>query len=615
MNPGEEEQVFPEGEPSSDTVLGSAKWAALNPTRKQVVEVWMPSTNRENAPETWASFLVMSAGVSPEKDVVLEVKSLGSLSAELDKEHSLMFNRKKGFLHLCSAKPCMASEEYSLHATRVRVYNLEGYAAFWYNSATRRQVEKWLDPGAEPTPREGQGDASRVKKRPSVKESGDKGKKDKGPKKGRAPARGKPAGAVPEAVVADLRGKLKGLRARIRGKERAQPPPSEEGRKSESIEVHSSEDEASLPALGNGLQTGMDLRQGPWEKKDKKKKPKEERKRRSKKRCLEDSALVATSGSTSRNLQGQLASSAVAALKESRGGQKKRKRRSSAEKVGDALAKALAPLGLGKVKKERKASSSKRKKKRKKRKGGDPSSSGETSYSEESSSSGSEEEEGSESSKEMEAPMVKRSREKPGSVLELLVQHARAQLDQSSAVSLPSESCRVDQGVKILSYFQVILKPQLGATSGPVREMFLIATVLDLLRKGHLSQVGDSLAARFFALHQSQLDGHWQAAKHLEIHSLDEATSTTTAVLLQTRRHARIAAKAQGLEYPSGSWGAGWNRKGKGGKGRWHDGEWKGAPHKGGKGKEKGKKGKSSQGKGATEKAADWSQKEPPGEK
>ena len=140
----------------------------------------------------------------------------------------------------------------------------------------------------------------------------------------------------------------------------------------------------------------------------------------------------------------------------------------------------------------------------------------------------------------------------------------------------------------------MILKPQLGSTSGAVREMFVIATVLDLLRKGQLSQVGDTLAARFFALHQSQLDGNWQAAKHLEIHSMDEATSTTTAVLLQTRRHAKMAAKAQGLDYPGGGWISGWGRGrlGKGGKSKWSDGEWKGGQYKGGKGKEKGKKGK-----------------------
>ena len=361
------------------------------------------------------------------------------------------------------------------------------------------------------------------------------------------------------------------------------------------------------------LQTGMDLRSAPIAKVKKKKEKVKKRKK-----DPWDEPLGASSGITTRDLQGQLASSAVAAMRVGQEGQRKKKKRGPAEKVSSALMKALAPLGLKKVKKEKKEKKKKEKKKKKKGKyDGDPSSSGGTSSSDWSSYGSSEAEEESKSSEEMEAPMVKRSREKPGSVLELLVQHARAQLDQSSAVSLPSESHRVDRGVKILSYFQVILKPQLGAPNGPIREMYLIATVLDVLRKGHLSQVGDSLAARFFALHQSQLDGHWQAAKHLEIHSMDEATSTTTAVLLQTRRHARVVAKAQGLDYQGGGWRSGWGRgrSGKGNKGKQGDGEWKGPPYKGGKGK-KGKKGREGGGDwNQKDKGGEWGQKEAPAEK
>ena len=86
----------------------------------------------------------------------------------------------------------------------------------------------------------------------------------------------------------------------------------------------------------------------------------------------------------------------------------------------------------------------------------------------------------------------------------------RGALDQSSTVEVPSSGTRLDSGVKILSYFQILVKPQLGATTAAVREMFHLATMMDLLRKGHLSQVGDSMAARFFALHQSILDGGWE---------------------------------------------------------------------------------------------------------
>ena len=620
-NPEDEEQGLGSPLPVLEVKTGTPEWARLCPTRGQVIEVWMPATSRPNAPEGWAAFLVMGTAVTSEKDVALDVKSLGSLFPELDKEHSKAFNRTLGRIHLCSSTPCVAADEYTLHATHVRVFNLEGYAAVWYSASTRRQVEKWLAPLGE-APGEGElgapgGEVPKVpgsrRKKESAKEPpGASAKKVPGGRKEDSVGPEFP-GVISESVVAGIRGKLHGLRSRVKGREPVRPPPPGAGLRSVSIDVPSSGEDDSFPALEDGLQTGMDLRTAPARKKVKS----ETRLKKRKKKEKDAKVLVATSGNTTRNLQGQLASSAVAALQGARDGQKKKRKKSSAEKMGEALAKALAPLGLKKVKKEKKRKKDKKEKKRKKRRG-DPSSSGGTSSSEESYSEYSEQEEESLSSEEMEAPMVKRSRERPGSVLELLVQHARAQLDQSSAVSLPSEVSRVDQGIKILSYFQVILKPQLGSTTGAVREMFVIATVLDLLRKGQLSQVGDTLAARFFALHQSQLDGNWQAARHLEIHSMDEATSTTTAVLLQTRRHARMAAKAQGLDFPGGGWTSGWGRgrSGKGGKNKWSDGDWKGGQSKGGKGKEKGKKGRGGNpSKGQGDKTGDWSQKETPAEK
>ena len=225
-------------------------------------------------------------------------------------------------------------------------------------------------------------------------------------------------------------------------------------------------------------------------------------------------SLEASSGSTMRGLQSQLATRAVAASERTKGPRKSK--RSSAEKVGEAIVKAP---NIGKVKKEKKEKKSKKERKRKKKRsrpGGDPSSSGESESSEENSEdSSSEKSQGS--SEDYENPMRRKSIKRPGSVLELLVQHARDQLEQSSTVGIPQGKMRIDEGVRILSYFQILLRPQLGPVTGPVREMFLIASVLDQLRSGNLSAVGDGLAARFFALHQSILDGGWNAARHLEI--------------------------------------------------------------------------------------------------
>lgn len=170
---------------------------------------------------------------------------------------------------------------------------------------------------------------------------------------------------------------------------------------------------------------------------------------------------------------------------------------------------------------------------------------------------------------------------------------------------------RADAGIKMVSYFQILLRPQLGAPTASVREMYHICVVLDLLR-GQLDLLGDSLAARFLALHQSILDSSWTAAKHLEINALEASTS----LLLQTRRHAKMAAKALGEEPQY--WGK--RRRGQYGQGGKGKDDW----NPKGKGKDKGKKGK---GKGHwnapgggkedwNKKGGDWGQqKEAPADK
>lgn len=256
--------------------------------------------------------------------------------------------------------------------------------------------------GKEEEPWEpGQSVPESTKKRPGEgKERGQRTKKEEIAKGDKRKVAEPPP--LPPGVVSGLRGRLQKLRSKISGREPVAPPPAEEGRKLESIEIPSSGEEDSFPALADVLQTGADLTQIPT-----RRTKKEKVKVKKRKKAPWEDSLVVTSGNTTRNLQSQLASSAVAAMRVEKEGQRKRKKKSSAEKVSDALVKALAPLGLNKVKKEKKDKKQRRRKKKKKKMGGDPSSSGGTSSSEESSSKPSEEEEESRSSEEMEAPMVK----------------------------------------------------------------------------------------------------------------------------------------------------------------------------------------------------------------
>jgi len=252
---------------------------------------------------------------------------------------------------------------------------------------------------------------------------------------------------------------------------------------------------------------------------------------------------------------------------------------------------------LAKGQKDRKEKKDKKSRKRRRRvkleEGGDPSDSSGSSPTPSgggdsggsSSSSGDEDKEES----KMEAPLRRKSLKRPGSVLRLLINHARQQLDQTAKVEVGNAATEDPTlGVRIASYFSIIVKPNLGTALGPTREMYHLSNCIDLLRKGELSRLGDVLAGRFISLHQSVLDGGWQAARHLEVMPYEEVSAAGTSVVLQARKHARVAAKALGADAP---WGWRQNPKGRGGKGKypaWNETEWQGQV----KGKQKGPKGR-----------------------
>lgn len=145
-------------------------------------------------------------------------------------------------------------------------------------------------------------------------------------------------------------------------------------------------------------------------------------------------------------------------------------------------------------------------------------------------------------------------------------------------------------GVKLTSYFNIIVKPNIGGGHvAQKREMHLLSLALDMLRQGDLSGVGDLLAARFLACHQSVLDQNWSAARRLELVPFDENTAASPAVILQARKHAALANRVTHGD----QWGWGKGRGSRARFGGWNDGEWqpdgKGKSKKGGKGKNKGK--------------------------
>lgn len=167
----------------------------------------------------------------------------------------------------------------------------------------------------------------------------------------------------------------------------------------------------------------------------------------------------------------------------------------------------------------------------------------------------------------------------------LLTSHVAQQLDQAALVDMEGEDQGVVSGVKIMTYFNLFLKPHYTNHQRELRELHSLAAMIDILRQGDLAKVGDALSGRFIALHQFLQDGSWNTARHMELYPMDEGHAASSSVILASRKHARLVQKVQGIN-PSGSWSLPYGR-GKG-KGKY---DWNPSDNPG-KGKEKGKKGK-----------------------
>ena len=558
------------------------EWADHTPSRGAVIEIHLPDTDYEPAPEVSVGFLVMESAIGRDGSAGVEVKYLGGGDKDLGKEFSGIFNRRTGYIHLCSGKPCFEEEEYGLHTTRYKIFTVNGCDRPYMTPSVHRQINKWLGPPKGPA----------EISRPKVKAK-------------RGKAVGDPPSLGKKEEVAGLRDKLESLRKRLASKKSVVAPGAPGTGDAGGVEEvpSSSEDIPSPTPPGDQiLETGTMLTASPWdsmilaEKKGKRKKrtsskiPTQTDGNRGKTKGGRQTPMAIRDGSTG-DYQSQLALKAAAVAGETPGGARGH-RRSRSSRVGKELMKIL-------TRSSRRGKKDKKKKRRKKegrrsRKGSavkpDPDGSSSpvgSSSSEDYSSSSWDGEATSSEEKELDPPLRKRSKQSPGSVLKLLLAHARTQLDQSAKVALdPQEAQRITEGVKMGSYFSICIRPSMGNAMGPIRELHHLSTAIDLLRQGSLNLLGDMLASRFMAIHQASVDGNWTAAKHMELFPLEDSSAATSAVLLETRRHAKLAAKAAGLDV------SGWY---KGGRGK---GNWKGK-NPGGQdtdldlgGKDRGKKGK-----------------------
>ena len=239
--------------------------------------------------------------------------------------------------------------------------------------------------------------------------------------------------------------------------------------------------------------------------------------------------------------------------------------------------------------KKRKKEEKKRKRKKKRRKGGGGSSGGSSSSTSSSGrSSKSKSTRGSEESSDSSllAPLQRKSRHNPGGVLKMLIKHARQLMDQDSAVDL-GEDPGLLGGVRMTSYFSLMLRPYHSASSRDMKEPYLLATTIDQLRQGKLGALGDAMASRFIAIQTAMMEGNWRSAQYLEMHPLDAGSPAPVPLLLESRKHAKLIDKSQRQEDFRGGKGywrntdrSSWTYddppKGKGKKGKQGKGEGKG---------------------------------------
>ena len=584
--------------------LGEVGWDSLEPIRGRIIEVSLDHTNLSFAVKGLVvAFLVMDVSISPDRTCILEVKSLGTGNTAVDAELSSKFNRRRGTIHICQSKPCTEDEiEATMHVTKLRFWKVPWEQTSVLNGIQRRSIRKFLgqsDVGEEGEEEAKDGEGSKREERKPVPRRVAPGKRLRGSEKAKARKPGgdekrrgtkkKDPGAdqVPSVSREELKRRLAGVRERLTGArgalEDAFDEEPEEGSELSVVAVDS--DSPREP-----LETGTMLAMKKTKKKKKEKTTKEKRSG-GRKHGAAMKALEDTNVGTLKATQAQLVHQALAVSSVGRK-EKKSKEENTAQTLAKILTRTLRRSGDRKDKKKKKKEKKRKSKKagRKKKTPGssDPSSSsGTTSSSARSSAGSSEDEKLTSSEDELEAPLRKKAKSKPGSVLALLVDHAREQLDQSAMVGVPEkEGGSVVEGVKLTSYFQILLKSKLAGAMAQQREMYHLSVCMDLLRMGKLSAVGDALAARFLCLHQSVLDGNWSAARHMELYPLEEASAAGTSLILRTRRHAKLAAKAQGLEWSGYRGGYGRGKGGKGFQGTWHA---DGAEVKGKKGKGKGK--------------------------
>ena len=588
-----------------EVVVGSPQWESLQPAFPVVLEVCLQGSSLGTGIEAWFAVLATEATGKVEEGFTFIGTLLGSEDEALKEEIVSILH--DGGVHLCREDPCPSVEvPYLIHATRVRFWPVERFEATYLIPEGPRMLSQ----AARQKAAKEKAEAKKVDElaKRTVKDAG---------KSAAQPARRKAASAVPSqgikrkrtpgvVEISDEDGNIDG-----------EPMDEDYGQ----AQVPVGQDPVALRAMLDN--TKARILRGKGEANLTKGVLSGGRTARSTRPAVPGDGLISGAAlnpqsasmlplveagasndptmpswmekmAKKKSCDAQLLAQAVQTMSQ----EKNRKRKDK----GKDLAEALVNILKGKNKK---------KKKKKKHKGlaahlkpdpGDPHGSDDGSDGDESSSD--EEDQGGraeDSDSSCEAPLRRKANKRPGSVMEMLIRHAQEQLDQGALLDADRSQAALTQGIKITTYFALLVRPYHAGTSPLMRELFSLANCIDLLRSGRLPQAGDALAARFMACHLALSEGNWSTASQLELYPLEPTQAASQATMLQAQRHKKLVWKSQGYQ-PTWNWTYGGRGKG----GYQNERGKKGDPKGKGKNRNKGKNRDGSGGQGTKGESNPW---------
>eukprot|EP00435_Cladocopium_sp_Y103_P065267 s1586_g27.t1 len=565
------------------------EWAALLLPVGAILEVGIHGSSVGLGQEAWFAMSIESAATHLAEGVQVSGTFMGTEDETTSAEISDLL--LEGAVHLCPDDPCPTTDIHALHATVVRVWRPANFSATYLNAVGKAKLKSLI--AEEKKLSKKATTAAATRKRPATDPPAPKlsrraAKEDPPPRPGPihvpsdAEEDSAPVldgdGTAPGVDRTQLRGILKSARERIlgggAGNSRARA------------------DKDATPGLREGA-TGSVARPGlvagtslnPGRQAALQLAPSGDSRGDSSSHWMKKLAGKTDAGSA------LLAQAAQTSAREARLRKEKKK-----SKDKDDPLRQLVSLLKGKG-----SSRKKSKKKKDKEKGHrrvswdiktdpdppDSSGSGGSSSSGSGGSRGKRSRSDSDSDLSYEPPLRKKALKAPGSVMELLVKHAQLQLDRGALLETEGAEASITTGVKISTYFALLIRPFHVAGSPLLRELYALGQAIDLLRMGKLPETADALASRFIAVHTALTEGSWGTAAQLELYPLEPTQSANTAVMLEAQKHRRLVLKSQGLPVSQGWWPS--SGRGKGGTPR--DKGKKGDPKgRGGRGKGKGSK-------------------------